>query len=367
MISNGYPDFPESYRGIFIRKLCLELKKQDIEVIVLTPQVFKQSPRFEIDEGIPVHRFWYPSGGKPLGQADGVPLIPMCIYMLTGLIKALLLVFKNRPDVIHGNWIVPTGLIAAIAGKLTNTPVINTARGMDTRIGKRGPIKLLFNLAARLSKRLVVVSKPMQEIAGLETADIIPSGQDHIFSNIPIGNRPPVVIYARSMEKIYDPATFIKAIPHVIDERPDARFIMAGGGSMLHDMKTLADNLDITDNLTFKGVVPHAEVASIMAQAKIFVSAATEDGTSIALLEAMSAGLIPIATNIEANRSWIKHEKDGYLFKPGNENDLAANILAALSDKIDDKELEQKRKRITETTSWRSIVKRYVDLYKSMT
>ncbi len=367
MISNGYPDFPESYRGIFIKKLCLALKAQGIDTIVLTPQVFRQSPRFELDDDIPVYRFRYPSDDKPLNQTNKVPIIAMSIYMLTGLCKALTLVIKERPDIIHGHWIVPTGLIAGIVGKITRTPVINTARGMDTRIGQKGPIGLLFRLATNLSDRLVIVSRQMQSIASLRNAEIIPSGSADIFSSIEPGNRPPIILYARSMEKIYDPATFIRSIPHVLKKHPDARFLMVGDGSMLEILRALVNKLNVSDFIEIRGRVSNEEVAQIMAKSKIFISTATEDGTSIALLEAISAGLIPVVTDIEANHPWINHGSDGYLFPPGNDLELANRIIDALNNRITISTLEKKRTQVSCDTSWTTIAQRYVDLYTSMT
>jgi len=113
LVTTSYPDFPGSQRGIFIRKLCLELLKNGLDVLVLTPRILSQSAYFEDDSGIKVYRFWFPSNNKQLNQMDSIPMIPMVIYMASGLFKALHLIVKYKPDVIHGNWIVPTGLIAA--------------------------------------------------------------------------------------------------------------------------------------------------------------------------------------------------------------------------------------------------------------
>jgi UDP-N-acetylglucosamine:LPS N-acetylglucosamine transferase len=56
-----------------------------------------------------------------------IPVVPMAIYMISGLFKALHLMRKHKPAVIHGNWGVPTGRIAAFAGRILGVPVLNTA------------------------------------------------------------------------------------------------------------------------------------------------------------------------------------------------------------------------------------------------
>ncbi|MCD6569586.1 MAG: glycosyltransferase [Deltaproteobacteria bacterium] len=82
-----------------------------------------------------------------------------------------------------------------------------------------------------------------------------------------------------------------------------------------------------------------------------------------ALLEAMSAGLIPVVTDIDANRPWITHGKDGYLFEAGDHQDLAKNIITALAGNLPVSLLEQKRAGLKEIISWSSVAKRFIDIY----
>lgn len=367
VVTNSYPDLPGSYRGIFIRKLCLALQQKGIAVQVLTPRVFSNSPFREVDSGIKVNRFWYPSHNRPLNQFTRAPIFAMIWFLLAGLIKTIELVIKEKPDVIHGNWIVPTGLIAALAGRLTGTPVINSARGMDVRIRNNRLVRPLFDIALKASTILTVVSPAMKSVKGLEKAEIISSGIDEVFFEIPIEKKPPRIIYTRSLEPVYDPQTFIRSIPLVVKHRPDAHFFMAGTGSLAEDLKALAENLGITDNVSFPGRISTQEVADLMKEAMIFVSTAIEDGTSIALLEAMAAGVTPVATDIEANRAWVNHGIDGYLFMPKDSNDLANKIIQAISGEISPTVFQEKRAMLKEIISWEIIASRFIDIYSNVT
>jgi len=363
VVTTSYPDYEGSNRGMFIRRLCLELTKQGLVVVVLTPRIFKQSPYFEEDDGIKVHRFWFPSRETPLNQVASIPLIPMLVYMISGFFKAVHLIMKERPDVIHGNWIVPTGLIAALAGFFMRVAVINTARGMDMRISEKGLIRHLFDLAARLSNKVTVVSETMKKRASLKDAEVFSSGVDEKFFEVSPDYESTTVLYTRSLEPVYDAETLIKCIPLVVEKVPEAKFIIAGTGSQESQLKRLAQKLDIEKQVNFVGLVPNEDVVSLMEKASVYVSTATADGTSIALLEAMAAGLIPIATDIEANRQLIHHEKDGFLFKPKDEKDLAAKLFSALSAKIPNGILEEKKNGIKNTIYWSNIANKFIAIY----
>ncbi|MGL6299135.1 MAG: glycosyltransferase, partial [Methanobacteriaceae archaeon] len=52
-------------------------------------------------------------------------------FTLSGTIKAINLIRKNKIDIIHGHYLFPSGLVAVLAGKITKTPVFVTAHGSD--------------------------------------------------------------------------------------------------------------------------------------------------------------------------------------------------------------------------------------------
>ncbi len=366
LITTSYPDFPGSQRGIFIRKLCLELMKNGLDVLVLTPRILSQSSYFEDDSGIKVYRFWFPSNSRQLNQMDSIRLIPMAIYMVSGMIKALHLILKYKPDVIHGNWIVPTGLIAAIAGRILRVPILNTAHGMDLRISERQPIRALFDLAARLSDKTIIVSPSMRSRKILQNSEVIPMGVDSQFFEINPDRNTKTVVYTRSLEPVYDAETLIRSVPIVTELIPDARFIIAGTGSQEAHLKAVAHEIDTKGSITFLGHVLSEKIPELMKHASVYVSTAIADGTSPALLEAIASGLTPVVTDIDANRPLVMDGKDGFLFKPRDAQDLALKVIQALSGAIPLAVLEQKSRKMNSSISWDSIAKGFITSYNQL-
>ncbi len=366
VVTTSYPDHPGSQRGAFIRDLCIELRGKGVEVEVLTPKVLGTSLPREHDAGVTVRRFWYPSGGTQLNQAESIPVLAMSVYMASGLLAALRSVLAFRPDVIHGNWIVPAGLIASLAGALTGTPVMLTARGMDTRVRKNPMVRALFALALRLSDSATVVSDAMRTIPGLQRAEVISSGVNTSFFAVTPDGSSKTVLFTRSLEPVYDAATLVRSVPLVREKVPDARFVIAGTGSQEQGLKSLAHDLGVDDCVRFLGHVAHTDIPGLASRSRVFVSSALADGTSIALLEAMASGLVPVATDIEANRALITHGQDGYLYRPGDEQDLARNILRAFSGEIPTRVLLQKRASLQARIPWSTVADRYISSYNRL-
>jgi glycosyltransferase involved in cell wall biosynthesis len=104
-----------------------------------------------------------------------------------------------------------------------------------------------------------------------------------------------------------------------------------------------------------------------MEQASVYVATALADGTSPALLEAIAAGLTPVVTDIEANRSLVNDGQDGFLFKSSDPEDLAKNIIHALSGGIPNAALDRKRQEFRSRISWNSVAREFISIYNELT
>ncbi|MDT8272823.1 MAG: glycosyltransferase, partial [Desulfomonilia bacterium] len=335
-------------------------------VVVLTPRIYAQSPLREQDSGVTIYRFRFPSGNRPLNQVEGIPLVPMAIYMVSGFFTALSCIIREKPDVIHGNWIVPTGLIAALAGRITGVPVINTARGMDLRISERFPVRMLFDWAVKLSDEVNVVSASMKNRPSLKDAEVISSGVDDAFFAVTPNRTAQRVLSTRSLEAVYDVRTLIESIPLVLERIPVARFVIAGTGSQEQELKGRAAELGIGHQVEFPGLVDTERILGLMHESSVYVSCAVADGTSIALMEAIAAGLIPVVTDIEPNRPLVSGGKDGFLFRPGDKHDLAQKIILALTEGVPPPVLDQKRSDFNDMIRWSSVANRVISSYNRL-
>jgi glycosyltransferase involved in cell wall biosynthesis len=73
-------------------------------------------------------------------------------------------------------------------------------------------------------------------------------------------------------------------------------------------------------------------MASWLGRADVVLSASRSDSTSLSLLEAMAAGAVPVVSDIEGNREWVRDGDGARLFPVGDDAALAAAIEAALGD-----------------------------------
>lgn len=82
----------------------------------------------------------------------------------------------------------------------------------------------------------------------------------------------------------------------------------------------------------FEHVVDHARVPGLLAGADVFVLPSFTEGHPKALLEAMSAGLPCVVSDIPGNRAVVTEGETGLLFDPGDPHALADRVEQVLAD-----------------------------------
>lgn len=125
--------------------------------------------------------------------------------------------------------------------------------------------------------------------------------------------------------------TFFKAIPLVLEQQPEARFLCPAMQNQ-PEAEEWASRLDVGDSLQLLPRLSRTEMAAALRRSEIMLSITEHDGTPNSLLEALACGCFPIAGDIPSLREWIASGENGFLVDPGDPNVLAEAILHALDD-----------------------------------
>jgi len=378
-LTNAYPDFETSYRGIFVKKMATLLKDEGYEISVVTPKIFGGSHYFEKQDGIKVYRFPFFARDKLLIEHKKIPYLRMAFYYLTGFFLTIYAVFRNRCHIIHAHWAIPTGLIGVWVGRLFRKHIVLTIHGSDLRMAleKFGFLRKIFLYVCKNATYLNCVSNVQKEDLeqlGItsEKISVIPMGVDEAFletgkdRKIELNQRPFTILSNRNLLPIYNVSLLIRAIPLILQEEPGAKFIIAGDGSEKKNLEKEVENLNVNAFVKFLGRVPHREMPNLLGQADIYVSTSLYDGTSVSLLEAMGSGVFPIVTDIPSNREWITNTENGFLISTENENILAMKIVEAIRNKeLIAEASKNNHKIVKEKAHWKGNIKKIVNIYES--
>jgi len=163
-----------------------------------------------------------------------------------------------------------------------------------------------------------------------------------------------------------DPKTFINAAKMVLNEIPDAKFLMIGEGELRRECIDLAKTLDMEDEIKFLPF--RKDVKDILHSTDIFVLPSLWEVVPLALLEAMAMKKACIASNINGTNEALKDNENGLMFETGNFADLSKKIIKLINDKWLREELgEAARASVIKQFNLKRLVKENEEVYLSMT
>jgi len=127
-----------------------------------------------------------------------------------------------------------------------------------------------------------------------------------------------------------------------LDPALDAHFDIAGGGDQRKALEALAAQLGLADRVTFHGRVTDEELRELYSRASVFAIASIAELQSIVTMEAMASALPVVGANAVALPHLVHDGENGYLFEPGNVDDLVDKLTKVLTAAPEEYERMQK-------------------------
>jgi glycogen(starch) synthase len=201
-------------------------------------------------------------------------------------------------------------------------------------------------LALRKADRMLAPCESMRQIAIKDWAlppDRVqtvpnPYKAGEAFAQIELPNGSPTVIYAGRLETRKGVWNLAKAIPMVLQQMPEARFIFLGKDSrgplrqqsmkklLLSELGAYADRVEFID------AVPLEEVPRVMARASIAVFPSLWENFPNVCLEAMAAGRAVVASKEGGMVDMLMSSDGGLFVDPEEPNEIANGLLTLLRD-----------------------------------
>lgn len=147
------------------------------------------------------------------------------------------------------------------------------------------------------------------------------------------------------------------------------RLAIIGRGDLLDDYRRLAEQLKVAERVDFISDADDAKLAEICRHSKALIlpSVNMSEAFGLVLLEGMASGLPVIASNLPGVRSVFKNGEQGFLFKPGNVDDLAQRIWqVVVSDKRYLSMSQSARRLVEERYTWERAAEILNGLYSKL-
>jgi glycosyltransferase involved in cell wall biosynthesis len=236
-----------------------------------------------------------------------------------------------EPDVVHAHFLTSYGLLALAAGA---RPLVATGHGDDLLISPRQS-RFLRWVVRRVLRAAVLVTVPSEAMAdaarelladaehrpevdvfqyGVEALRLATVGREVRGAADGDPSRPLRVVSARALLGLYRIDALLDAAALLERDGVDFELHLLGDGPQRAQLERRALDLGFAPGLvTFHGAVPADEVERQVAGSDLYVSVSESDGVSLALLEALALGAVPVLSDIPANRDWVADGATGVL------------------------------------------------------
>lgn len=136
------------------------------------------------------------------------------------------------------------------------------------------------------------------------------------------------ILAAGRLHAVKNHAFLIHACAGLRDLGLEFECTIAGDGPERHRLEWLISQKHLQDHVTLLGHIAPREMNSLYRRADLFVLTSLSEGLPLVLMEAMANDLLVLAPAITGIPELISPEKTGFLYHPGNPDDLLGKILA---------------------------------------
>lgn len=286
-------------------------------------------------------------------------------YLIFGWFKCKELLKKNKYNICHCHFIIPTGVLALKLKKKCGLPYVVTAHGSDV-LGYNKRFQILYPLLAGTWKKILdnaqKITAPSEFLKneilkaypdfGGEKIMVIPNGMD-VAKFSPQEKKK----YIFSSGRLHFAKGFQYLIQSVSDKDIGYEVHIAGDGPMMEELKKLAE-------MSKTKIVLHGwmdnnskEYKDLLEQSAIFVLDSEVESFGMVIVEAMSAGCAIISSNVSGCAEIVGN--NGLLITPKDSNDLKLKIGALINDPQKLKKFQIRAAEAVKRFDWGMVLEAY--------
>lgn len=275
------------------------------------------------------------------------------------------------------------GLTIALCIKLFNFGKISLVHNAVDLLHKyNSRQKMVLRILLKGVDRIVSNSREAKELFGKsffpeENITVIPNGVDvtrfnrdkspdlSLKKSLGISGDTYVIGTIANLRKEKEYPFLLIAFKQLLERYPQLLLLCVGGGPLLNEIKSLAEELGVSDRTVFTGYVEN--VPDYLCLMDVLVLCSSKEGFPNALIQAMSMEVPVVASAVGGCLEIVDNTKDGYLFVPGDSEEFVSRV----SSLIEQGELavtfaRKAKAKVHEHFTLEKMVQRYMDYFRNI-
>lgn len=300
------------------------------------------------------------------------------------LVPALAQLFRReRPDIVHSrNWGTIEGVLAARLAGVPAAVHAEHGRNLSELAGEPLRRRLFRRLSYSLADAVMTVSDEMRQhysrttgfpaekievvLDGVDTARFArdEGARGRVRAELGAADSTLVVGTVARLDAVKDLGTLLRGVELAMERGVDCRVVIVGDGPERAELeRRAAASVQLADKVRFTGT--QDDVRPWLAAMDTFVLSSLFEGISVALLEAMLMGAVPVVTAVGGNTEVVEHGVNGLVFRPQAPTELAGKLECLTSVQLRASLAASAKSKIQAQYSLGRTLERYEKVYLS--
>ena len=276
----------------------------------------------------------------------GIPVIELPrqrSFEVGRFVRLYRLVRKVRPDILQ-TFLFSDNVYGLLAGRLAHVPILVASRRIDSYGDSRSSLRHINHALTRWADAVICnAERSLQHVpAGLRARhvlirngiEVMPPSRTRaaVRESLGVPLDAPVVGNAGRLVVAKNHRRFIDVATAVLSERPDAFFLLAGGGPLDGDLRAYVRARESEGRVRLLG--EREDVPDLFGAFDVFLLTSDREGLSNTTMEAMMAGLPCVVTDAGGNSELVRDGETGFVCAGGRVPEMAARVRELLDDPV---------------------------------
>lgn len=306
---------------------------------------------------------------------NGVNRIKRLFELTKAILSIKSIAKKLNPDMVIAERTTSYGFLAALSGI---KPVVIAQQGITDLWPLNSPLyifkKMLQDYAFKKADLIHAWGSVMEQHMKESNVDmskvmVLPKGINLNYFEFKDTSDDKMInaIVTRALQPEYQHDLILKAFSIIKRNNIPFKLTIIGHGTELKNLKSLAKELNIENEVFFAGRIDNTVIPKLLQQANFYISTPITEGVSASLFEAMACGCFPIVSDLPGNRSWIQQKVNGILVGIENEINLAKELEWVFNNSVFTKNaIIQNRKFVEMNANYKLNMKKIAGTYHDL-
>lgn len=202
---------------------------------------------------------------------------------------------------------------------------------------------------------------------GIDTSRFRPHGEsrDDVRRELAIPADAPLIGIVAALRPEKNHAMFIRVARQVVDQRPEAHFLIVGDGPERPAVEQARESAGLGQHVHLLGT--RYDTSRLLAAMDAFLLCSHNEASPVSILEALSSQVPVVATRVGSVAESVIEGRTGFLVEPDDAATMASRVLQLTSDRALAARLGSAgREQVRETGSLQSMVQGYTRLIEQL-